>query len=116
VPSTAPPARFAAKVLSKGAGGRTRAGQLLVVQYEGAIWAQRRIFDATWSTGQPKAFTIGDGSVIKAWDRALAGVPVGSRVLMVVPPSYGYGVAGQPAFGVSGSDTLVFVVDVLAAY
>ncbi|MEU7835973.1 MULTISPECIES: FKBP-type peptidyl-prolyl cis-trans isomerase [unclassified Nonomuraea] len=116
VPATAPPRRFAAKVLAKGTGRRTRAGQLLVTQYEGAVWGQRRIFDATWSTGQPKAFTIGDGSVIKGWDRALVGVPVGSRVLMIVPPAYGYGPTGQPAFGIRAADTLVFVVDVLAAY
>lgn len=116
VPATAPPARFAAKVLDRGDGRRTRAGQLVVTQYTGAIWSSRRVFDATWTTGQPKAFRIGDGSVIKAWDRALAGVPVGSRVLMIVPPSHGYGAPGRPAYGITGSDTLVFVVDVLAAY
>ncbi|MEU0569352.1 FKBP-type peptidyl-prolyl cis-trans isomerase [Nonomuraea sp. NPDC005983] len=87
-----------------------------MTQYEGAIWSRRRIFDATWSTGLPKAFKIGDGSVIKGWDRALAGVPVGSRVLMIVPPAYGYGPTGRPAFGIRARDTLVFVVDVLAAY
>ncbi|MGP3913571.1 FKBP-type peptidyl-prolyl cis-trans isomerase [Nonomuraea sp. 10N515B] len=116
VPATAPPARFAAKVLERGAGRRTQAGQLVVVQYTGAVWSGRRIFDTTWTTGQPKAFRIGDGTVIKAWDRALAGVPAGSRVLVIVPPAYGYGAPGHPAYGIKGSDTLVFVVDVLAAY
>ncbi|MFC4121089.1 FKBP-type peptidyl-prolyl cis-trans isomerase [Nonomuraea zeae] len=116
VPAGAPPAAFEAKVLDRGAGRRTQAGQLVVTQYEGAIWSRRRIFDATWSTGRPKAFKIGDGSVLKAWDKALVGVPVGSRVLMIVPPAYGYGATGQPAYGIKGSDTLVFVVDVLAAY
>ncbi|TMR95890.1 FKBP-type peptidyl-prolyl cis-trans isomerase [Nonomuraea basaltis] len=116
VPATAPPARFAARVLDRGGGRRTQAGQLVVTQYAGAIWSRRRVFDATWTTGQPKAFRIGDGSVIKAWDKALVGVPVGSRVLMIVPPSYGYGAPGHPAYGITGSDTLVFVVDVIAAY
>ncbi|WP_188194051.1 FKBP-type peptidyl-prolyl cis-trans isomerase [Nonomuraea sp. SYSU D8015] len=116
VPAGPPPGGFAAKVLDRGDGRRTRAGQLVVTQYAGAIWSSRRIFDTTWTTGRPKAFRIGDGSVIKAWDRALAGVPVGSRVLMIVPPSSGYGAAGHPAYGIRGSDTLVFVVDVLAAY
>ncbi|MEU8246545.1 FKBP-type peptidyl-prolyl cis-trans isomerase [Nonomuraea sp. NPDC048916] len=116
VPRSAPPERFVAKVLSKGSGPRTRTGQLLVTQHEGAVWERRRVFDTTWSTGLPKAFTIGDGSVIKGWDRALTGVPVGSRVLMIVPPAYGYGPSGQPAFGIGAGDTLVFVVDVLAAY
>ncbi|MEO3885229.1 FKBP-type peptidyl-prolyl cis-trans isomerase [Nonomuraea sp. B5E05] len=116
VPATAPPARFAAKVLHRGKGRRIRAGQLVVTHYEGAIWGRRRVFDTTWTTGTPKAFKLGDGSVIKAWDRALVGVPTGSRVVMVVPPSYGYGRSGNPAYGVRGSDTLVFVVDVIAAY
>ena len=116
VPATAPPTRFASKVLVRGSGRRTHAGQLLVTQYEGAVWRQRRIFDATWSTGRPKAFKIGDGSVIRGWDQALLGVPVGSRVLMIVPPDYGYGPSGQPDFHISGTDTLVFVVDVLAAF
>ncbi|MFI7107804.1 FKBP-type peptidyl-prolyl cis-trans isomerase [Nonomuraea sp. NPDC050227] len=116
IPAAAPPRAFAAKVLRRGSGGPARAGQLLVTQYEGAIWARRAVFDATWSTGLPKAFRIGDGTVIKAWDKALVGVPVGSRVLMVVPPAYGYGAPGHPAYGIKGSDTLVFVVDVLAAY
>ncbi|NRQ35186.1 FKBP-type peptidyl-prolyl cis-trans isomerase [Nonomuraea sp. NN258] len=116
VPAGPPPRRFAFKVLDRGSGPRTQAGQLLVTQYEGAIWNQRRIFDATWTTGRPKAFKIGDGSVIKGWDQALVGVPVGSRVLMIVPPSHGYGAAGHRTFGIGAADTLVFVVDVLAAY
>ncbi|MER6583381.1 FKBP-type peptidyl-prolyl cis-trans isomerase [Nonomuraea sp. NPDC001023] len=116
IPDAAPPRAFTAKVLRRGSGSPVRAGRLLVTQYEGAIWARREVFDATWSTGLPKAFRIGDGTVIKAWDKALDGVPVGSRVLMIVPPAYGYGAPGHPAYGIKGSDTLVFVVDVLAAY
>ncbi|MCK2216412.1 FKBP-type peptidyl-prolyl cis-trans isomerase [Actinomadura sp. ATCC 31491] len=116
VPRTAPPARFAAKVIDRGGGRRTQAGRLVVVQYAGAVWESRRVFDTTWTSGLPKAFKLGDGGVIKAWEQALVGVPAGSRVLMVVPPSYGYGAPGHPAYGVRGSDTLVFVVDVLAAY
>ncbi|GAA3649773.1 hypothetical protein GCM10022224_010690 [Nonomuraea antimicrobica] len=116
VPEAAPPAQFTAKVLSRGDGHRARAGQLVVTQYEGAVWSRRRVFEATWSTGGPKAFRLGDGSVIKGWDKALVGVPVGSRVAMIVPPAYGYGPAGHAAYGIKGSDTLVFVVDLIAAY
>ena len=53
--------------------------------------------------------------VIKAWDTELVGKTVGSRVLLVVPPADGYGAAGSPP-KISGTDTLVFVVDILAAY
>lgn len=116
VPATAPPGGFAARVLARGGGPRVRAGQLVVTQYEAAVWAGRRVFDTTWPAGRPKAFKLGDGTTIKAWDKALVGVPVDSRVLMIVPPAYGYGQAGHPAYGIKGSDTLVFVVDVIAAY
>ncbi|WP_043627903.1 FKBP-type peptidyl-prolyl cis-trans isomerase [Nonomuraea candida] len=116
VPAGAPPVRFQVKVLARGDGRRTRAGQLVVTQYEAAVWRRRGVFERTWETGGPKAFKLGDGTMIKAWDRALTGVPTGSRVLMIVPPAYGYGSAGHPAYGIKGSDTLVFVVDLIAAY
>ena len=55
------------------------------------------------------------GQVIKGWDNGLVGQKVGSRVLLVIPPAEGYGTAGSPP-KISGTDTLVFVVDILAAY
>ncbi|WP_084958350.1 FKBP-type peptidyl-prolyl cis-trans isomerase [Thermoactinospora rubra] len=116
VPRGEAPARFAAKVLARGRGPKVEAGRLVVTQYVGVVWAGGRVFDTTWRDGRPKAFTVGDGAVIKGWDRALVGVPAGSRVAMVVPPALGYGKAGLPAAGIRGGDTLVFVVDVLAAY
>jgi peptidylprolyl isomerase len=53
--------------------------------------------------------------VITGWDSALVGQTVGSRVVMALPPELGYGAAGQESAGISGTDTLVFVVDILAA-
>lgn len=58
---------------------------------------------------------IGEGQVIKGWDTGLVGQTVGSRVLLVIPPAGGYGSAGASKAGVNGTDTLVFVVDILAA-
>ena len=54
-------------------------------------------FDSSWSRNQPAGFSIGVGEVIPGWDKALVGVKVGSRVLLVVPPADGYGSAGQSA-------------------
>nr|WP_055501047.1 FKBP-type peptidyl-prolyl cis-trans isomerase [Nonomuraea pusilla] len=116
VPRGGPPARFAARVLSRGAGRPVAAGQLVVVQYETVVWGRRAVVGGTWPSGRPEAFRIGEGGVIRAWERALSGVPVGSRVLMVAPPAYGYGAAGDARLGVTGSDTLVVVADVLGAY
>ncbi|MFC4062163.1 FKBP-type peptidyl-prolyl cis-trans isomerase [Planomonospora corallina] len=113
-PDGAPPADLRTKVLVHGRGAAVRQGQLLVVQYESRIWGSGAALESTWQTGRPKAFQVGKGAVIKAWDRALTGVRVGSRVAMVVPPELGYP-GGLPPL-VKPSDTLVFVVDVLAAY
>ena len=54
--------------------------------------------------------------MIAGWDEGLVGQTVGSQVLLVVPPDKGYGAAGQPNAGISGTDTLVFVVDILDAF
>ncbi|MDP9867516.1 MULTISPECIES: FKBP-type peptidyl-prolyl cis-trans isomerase [Streptosporangium] len=113
LPDARPPAELRSKVLIRGDGPRIQAGQLLVTQYECRVWGTGAA-ESTWGDGQPKAVRIGDGSVIPGWDKALVGVPVGSRVAMVVPPALGYR-DGLPPL-VKPSDTLVFVVDVLAAY
>jgi len=54
------------------------------------------------------------GQLIPAWNTGLVGVPVGSRVMLVVPPAQGYGKNGQASAGIKPTDTLVFVVDILA--
>ncbi|HEX8095415.1 FKBP-type peptidyl-prolyl cis-trans isomerase, partial [Jatrophihabitans sp.] len=56
------------------------------------------------------------GAVIPGWDKTLVGQRLGSRVLLSIPPADGYGSQGQPDAGITGTDTLVFVVDLIAAY
>ncbi len=109
------PKDLIAKVVIKGDGTKVKKGQALLVHYTGKIWGTDKEFDSSWSKGKPTMFQIGTGKVIKGWDEGLVGVPVGSRVLLSIPPSYGYGDQGQPGV-IKGTDTLVFVVDVLAAY
>ncbi len=116
VPKGAPPRKLTVVTLIKGTGPAVRAGQDVVVRYVGAIWRTGKVFDENWpSAVQPSApptvFQL--GHVIAGWNAGLPGVPVGSRVMLVVPPAEGYGKAGQPQAGITGSDTLVFVVDVL---
>ncbi|GAA3817805.1 hypothetical protein GCM10022226_42960 [Sphaerisporangium flaviroseum] len=115
LPATPPPRALATKVLVRGDGPKVRPGRLLVTQYEGRLWRSGKVVDSSWAAGRPKAFRIGDGSVIAGWNRGLVGVPVGSRVAMVVPPGDGYGPRGVPG-KIKGTDTLVFVVDVLGAF
>jgi len=92
-----------------------KSGQNLAVQYTGVIWRTGKVFDSSWSRNQPFTTVIGKGQVIKGWDTGLVGQTVGSRVLLVVPPAQGYGTAGASQAGIKGTDTLVFVVDILAA-
>jgi peptidylprolyl isomerase len=116
IPKSAPPSKLSVTPLIQGSGPAVAKGQELVVQYVGEIWASGKEFDSSWRRGEPAAFTVGVGQLIAAWDTALVGVKVGSRVMIVAPPASAYGSAGQPSAGISGTDTLVFVVDVLGAY
>jgi FKBP-type peptidyl-prolyl cis-trans isomerase len=116
VPSTAPPKTLQVKTLIKGTGPMVSKGQYLVVQYTGVNWRTKKSFDSSWTRGQPFSTPIGVGQVIKGWDSGLVGQTVGSRVLLVIPPALGYGKAGSAQAGIKGTDTLVFVVDILAAH
>ena len=110
-----PPKTLQVKVLAKGTGATVKAGQDIAVQYTGVIWRTGKVFDSSWSRNQPLSTAIGKGAVIKGWDTGLVGQTVGSRVLLVIPPAQGYGKVGVSAAGINGTDTLVFVVDILAA-
>jgi FKBP-type peptidyl-prolyl cis-trans isomerase len=116
IPRTAPPTTLQVHTLIQGTGPVVKKGQLLVAQYEGVIWRTDKVFNSTWKSGAPAGFQIGTGQVIKAWDDGLVGKRVGSRVLLVVPPADGYGKQGSSQAGIKGTDTLVFVVDILGTY
>jgi len=115
IPRTPPPAGLIVKTLIQGAGSRVARHQLVVVQYVGVNWRTGKVFDATWSRSTPFGFRIAvkPAQVIAGFDTGLLGVRTGSRVLMVIPPSEGYGTAGNQQAGIRGTDTIVFVVDVL---
>jgi peptidylprolyl isomerase len=103
------------KILKEGTGGAVAKGNLLVVDYLGQIF-KGKVFDNSYDKHQPLSTPIGAGKVIPGWDEGLVGVNAGSRVLLVIPPDKGYGSQGQPQAGIKGTDTLVFVIDVIAAY
>jgi FKBP-type peptidyl-prolyl cis-trans isomerase len=115
--SGAPPSKLVAKTLIKGSGPVVSKGQTVVAQYVGVIWRTGKVFDASWTRGQPFGFTIGatPTQVIPGWDKGLIGQTVGSRVMLVIPPADGYGKTGNTQAGIKGTDTLVFVVDILGA-
>jgi peptidylprolyl isomerase len=117
IPKNAPPSKLVTKTLIKGTGAPVKAGQSVVVRYVGSIWRTGKVFNSNWPsaaqpTTPPSVFKL--GQVIPAWNTGLVGVPTGSRVMLVVPPAEGYGKKGNAQAGIKGTDTLVFVVDVLA--
>jgi FKBP-type peptidyl-prolyl cis-trans isomerase len=117
IPKNSPPSSLVVKTLIKGSGPPVAKGQEVVTQYVGVNWRTKAVFDSSWSRGAPFGFQIGasPAQIIPGWDTGLLGVPVGSRVMLIIPPKDGYGSAGQSSAGIKGTDTLVFVVDVLDA-
>ena len=113
-PKVPAPNSLVVRVLHKGAGPVVHAKDLVVVNYLGEIW-RGKVFDSSYSRplfGVP----IGVHQVIPGWDDGLVGKTVGSRILLVIPPRYGYGAKGQANVGIKGTDTLTFVVDVVGDY
>lgn len=116
VPSGDAPKELVVQPLITGTGPAITSGQTVSVHYKGVIWRSGKQFDSSWSRGAPIPFAIGSQQVIAGWDEGLVGQTVGSQVLLIVPPDKGYGATGQPNAGIKGTDTLVFVVDILDAY
>jgi peptidylprolyl isomerase len=111
-----PPTKTVAQLLIQGAGAKVAAGQTIRVAYTGVLYKNGSVFDSSANSAEKYYETvIGNQQVIKAWDAQIVGKTVGSRVLLIVPPADGYGAAGSPP-KISGTDTLVFVVDILAAF
>jgi peptidylprolyl isomerase len=112
-----PPTKTIVQPLVEGTGPVVKKGQTVRVAYTGALLKDGSVFDSSASRPEQPYFDfpIGGQQVIKGWDNGLQGQKVGSRVLLVVPPADGYGTAGSPP-KISGTDNLVFVVDILAAF
>jgi len=116
VPAAKAPANTVTQVLIKGKGPAVKSGQTVSVNYVGQIFGTSTVFDSSYKRGTPADFAVGTGQTIAGFDKGLVGQTVGSRVLLVIPPAEGYGKAGNSQAGIKGTDTLVFVIDILDAY
>ncbi len=98
--------------LEVGEGEEAVSGRTVEVHYVGVSWSTGEEFDASWNRGSTFKFGLGRGQVIQGWDQGVAGMRVGGRRRITIPPMLGYGKRG--AGGVIGPDeTLVFVVDLI---
>jgi peptidylprolyl isomerase len=109
-----PDGKLRSAALIQGTGATVKKGQTITVNYLGQVYKGKAPFDESY-TKQPATFPIGEGQVIPGWDKTIVGQKVGSRLVLMIPPKEGYGKQGQPDAGIKGTDTLYFVVDILAA-
>ena len=110
--SQAPPEKLQIDDLVEGDGAVAEAGDTVTVHYVGKSWSTGEEFDASWNGSQPFTFELGAGRVIAGWDEGVAGMKVGGRRKLVIPPDMAYGEAGYPG-AIAPNETLVFVVDLL---
>ena len=113
IPTGPPPTELQLDDLTVGDGPEAAAGQSVEVHYVGVSFASGKQFDASWDRRKTFQFGLGSGQVIPGWDQGVAGMKVGGRRRITIPPHLAYGKQG--AGGAIGPDeTLVFVVDLVS--
>lgn len=98
-----------------GPGSPARPGRNVVVHYTGWLYVdgQRGAkFDSSHDHGEPLIFPLGKGAVIKGWDEGVAGMQVGGRRTLIIPPALGYGKRGAGR-QIPPNATLLFEVELL---
>ncbi|MDO5025636.1 MAG: FKBP-type peptidyl-prolyl cis-trans isomerase [Trueperella sp.] len=113
-PSSKPPAGLQLLVLEKGKGRTVESTDLIVANYVGQVWGNADPFDSSFERKMSTSFEL--FKVIPGWQKGLAGLQEGAKVILSIPPEMGYGDQGAPSAGIGGADTIAFYVEVVAAY
>jgi peptidylprolyl isomerase len=112
VPEGSPSFELEIEDIAVGDGDEAVAGRIVEVHYVGVAWSTGREFDASWDRGQTLKFGLGKGQVIAGWDQGVAGMRVGGRRRITIPPRLGYGKRGAGNV-IKPDETLIFVVDLV---
>lgn len=111
-PGDALPTELVITDVVEGSGPEAAPGQMVTVHYVGAL-PDGTVFDASTNRGEPFTFQLGAGQVIRGWDEGVAGMKVGGKRRLVIPPDMAYG--NQAVGGVIPANaTLLFEVELLA--
>ena len=111
-PEGAPPTDLVIEDIWEGDGVEATAGATVNTHYLGVAHSTGEEFDASWNRGAPLAFRLGVGQVIPGWDRGIAGMKVGGRRKLTIPPHLAYGNQGA-GNAITPGETLIVVVDLV---
>jgi FKBP-type peptidyl-prolyl cis-trans isomerase len=111
IPAKTPPTTLKIATSKVGTGTTVKSGDSVTVQYQGVLWRTGAIFDQSWGKSPT---TFATTQVVPGFGKALVGQKVGSQVVAIIPPAEGYGTTGSTDGTIKGTDTMVFVIDILA--
>lgn len=114
-PKTQAPDELKVWPVEQGKGAKVAATDFVVAHYEGQVWGNEQPFDSSFARKAPTMFSL--QQVIKGWTNGLAGLPIGSKVVLSIPAELGYGPnGGNEGAGIRADDVIAFYVEILDAY
>ncbi|MGH3149541.1 MAG: FKBP-type peptidyl-prolyl cis-trans isomerase [Streptosporangiaceae bacterium] len=112
-PDGEPPTQLQVTEIWEGDGSVASPGDTVQVHYVGVAYSTGEEFDASWDRGDPLSFRLGAGQVIAGWDQGVAGMKVGGRRQLIIPPDLAYGDRGAGR-SIAPGETLIFVCDLVS--